>query len=154
MDLTTLLAMQFSIYFLYMVTFLFSTVHLCLTVWSNVSIWIIRSAQELEKDIHGPLAENISADKRLVIFDKIFSAYHDARGFIRADLVLNLLDLFLFNHESITIFLLVKKWVIYAFLLLKLCIIPHFSLSIFIILCILGHCRKCRKCERWFEWSW
>jgi hypothetical protein len=48
------------------------------------------------------LAENISADKRLVIFDKIFSAYHDARGFIRADLVLNLLDLFLFNHESIT----------------------------------------------------
>ncbi|KAK2384989.1 signal recognition particle subunit SRP68 [Trifolium repens] len=46
----------------------------------------ILKAQELEKDIHGPLAENISADKRLVIFDKIFSAYHDARGFIRADL--------------------------------------------------------------------
>ncbi|XP_058731917.1 uncharacterized protein LOC131603574 [Vicia villosa] len=46
----------------------------------------ILKAQELEKDIHGPLAENISADKRLVIFDKIFSAYHDARGYIRADL--------------------------------------------------------------------
>lgn len=46
----------------------------------------ILKAQELEKDIHGPLAENISADKRLVIFDKIFSAYHDARGCIRADL--------------------------------------------------------------------
>ncbi|AET05066.1 putative signal recognition particle subunit SRP68 [Medicago truncatula] len=46
----------------------------------------ILKAQELEKDIHGPLAENISADKRLVTFDKIFSAYHDARGCIRADL--------------------------------------------------------------------
>lgn len=46
----------------------------------------ILKAQELEKDIHGPLAENISTDKRLVIFDKIFSAYHDARGYIRADL--------------------------------------------------------------------
>lgn len=46
----------------------------------------ILKAQELEKDIHGPSAENISADKRLVIFDKIFSAYHDARGCIRADL--------------------------------------------------------------------
>lgn len=46
----------------------------------------ILKAQELEKDIHGPSAENISADKRLVIFDKVFSAYHDARGCIRADL--------------------------------------------------------------------
>ncbi|XP_019464217.1 PREDICTED: signal recognition particle subunit SRP68 [Lupinus angustifolius] len=46
----------------------------------------ILKAQELEKDIHGPSADSIPADKRLVIFDKIFSAYHDARGYIRADL--------------------------------------------------------------------
>ncbi|KAK7369600.1 hypothetical protein VNO80_11642 [Phaseolus coccineus] len=46
----------------------------------------ILKAQELEKDIHGPLADSIPADKRLVIFDKIFSAYHEARGYIRADL--------------------------------------------------------------------
>lgn len=59
-------------------------------MWSNNSFWIILSAQELEKDIHGPSAENIPADKRLVIFDKIFSAYHEARGYIRADLVLEI----------------------------------------------------------------
>ncbi|WVZ21845.1 hypothetical protein V8G54_000389 [Vigna mungo] len=44
------------------------------------------SPNELEKDIHGPSADSIPADKRLVIFDKIFSAYHEARGYIRADL--------------------------------------------------------------------
>ncbi|XP_028242511.1 signal recognition particle subunit SRP68-like isoform X3 [Glycine soja] len=46
----------------------------------------ILKSQELEKDVHGPLADSIPADKRLVIFDKIFSAYHEARGYIRADL--------------------------------------------------------------------
>jgi len=54
---------------------------------SNFPICIYFSAQELEKDIHGPSADSIPADKRLVIFDKIFSAYHEARGYIRADLV-------------------------------------------------------------------
>ncbi|KAK7291519.1 hypothetical protein RIF29_06727 [Crotalaria pallida] len=39
-----------------------------------------------ERYIHGPSADSIPADKRLVIFDKIFSAYHEARGYIRADL--------------------------------------------------------------------
>ncbi|WVZ23553.1 hypothetical protein V8G54_002097 [Vigna mungo] len=49
----------------------------------------ILKAQELEKDIHGPSADSIPADKRLVIFDKIFSAYHEARGYIRADLAVS-----------------------------------------------------------------
>ncbi|KAL3529077.1 hypothetical protein ACH5RR_008399 [Cinchona calisaya] len=35
----------------------------------------ILKAQELEKDIHGPKADSLPADKRLVIFDKIFAAY-------------------------------------------------------------------------------
>lgn len=151
--------------FLLAATFLFNVVQLCLALCSNVSIWIILSAQELEKDIHGPLAENISADKRLVTFDKIFSAYHDARGCIRADLVLEITWILAVNCESITTFLLVKPRFIcflllkfftrlkfLCFLLLKFCI--QFFWSIFIILCILGYCRKCRKCERWFEWSW
>ncbi|KAF7834039.1 signal recognition particle subunit SRP68 [Senna tora] len=46
----------------------------------------ILKAQELEKDLHGPSADSIPADKRLVTFDKIFSAYLEARGYIRADL--------------------------------------------------------------------
>ncbi|KAJ7957176.1 Signal recognition particle subunit SRP68 [Quillaja saponaria] len=46
----------------------------------------ILKAQELEKDLHGPMADSIPADKRLVTFDKIFSAYHEARGYIRSDL--------------------------------------------------------------------
>ncbi|TKY73709.1 Signal recognition particle subunit SRP68 [Spatholobus suberectus] len=46
----------------------------------------ILKAQESEKDIHGPFADTSPADKRLVIFDKIFSAYHEARGYIRTDL--------------------------------------------------------------------
>lgn len=47
----------------------------------------ILKAQELEKDLHGPTADSLPAEKRLVIFDKIFAAYHEARSSIRNDLV-------------------------------------------------------------------
>uniref|UniRef100_A0A803NDH6 Signal recognition particle subunit SRP68 n=1 Tax=Chenopodium quinoa TaxID=63459 RepID=A0A803NDH6_CHEQI len=47
----------------------------------------ILKAQELEKDIQGPTADSLSAEKKLAVFDKIFSAYHDARSCIRNDLV-------------------------------------------------------------------
>ncbi|KAL5700047.1 hypothetical protein ACHQM5_025546 [Ranunculus cassubicifolius] len=43
----------------------------------------ILKAQELEKDLNG----STPAEKKLVIFDKIFAAYHDARSSIRTDLV-------------------------------------------------------------------
>ncbi|XP_072979213.1 uncharacterized protein [Typha angustifolia] len=46
----------------------------------------ILKAQELEKDLHGS-ADSLPAEKKLVMFDKIFSAYHDARTCIRNDLV-------------------------------------------------------------------
>ncbi|KAK1358006.1 Signal recognition particle subunit SRP68 [Heracleum sosnowskyi] len=46
----------------------------------------ILKAQELEKDLHGPKGESVPAEKRLVIFDKIFAAYHEARSSIRNDL--------------------------------------------------------------------
>ena len=48
---------------------------------------MIISAQELEKDLHGPTADSIPAEKKLAVFDKIFTAYHEARSFIRSDLV-------------------------------------------------------------------
>lgn len=47
----------------------------------------ILKAQELEKDSHGPAAESLPGEKRLAIFDKIFTAYHEARSCIRSDLV-------------------------------------------------------------------
>ncbi|KAH7522473.1 hypothetical protein FEM48_Zijuj07G0142400 [Ziziphus jujuba var. spinosa] len=47
----------------------------------------ILKAQELEKDIHGPAADSLPAEKKLAIFDKIFTAYHEARSCIRSDLV-------------------------------------------------------------------
>ncbi|XP_075661478.1 uncharacterized protein LOC142631243 [Castanea sativa] len=47
----------------------------------------IVKAQELEKDLHGPAADSLPAEKRLAIFDKIFTAYHEARSCIRSDLV-------------------------------------------------------------------
>lgn len=53
--------------------------------------------------------------------------------------------LLVMNHHQI--FLVVRQSFL-CFLVLKICIIHRFSLSTFIILCILGHCRKCRKCER------
>jgi signal recognition particle subunit SRP68 len=47
------------------------------------------SAQQLERDLKGGASESVAVDKKLTIFDKIFSAYHDARGCIRNDLVQN-----------------------------------------------------------------
>lgn len=47
------------------------------------------SAQELEKDIHGSAADSLPAEKKLVLYDKIFAAYHEARSCIRNDLVSN-----------------------------------------------------------------
>ncbi|XP_019154208.1 PREDICTED: signal recognition particle subunit SRP68-like [Ipomoea nil] len=47
----------------------------------------ILKAQELERDIHGPAGDSLPAEKRLVVFDKIFAAYHEARSSIRSDLV-------------------------------------------------------------------
>lgn len=46
----------------------------------------ILKAQELEKDLRGPAADTLTAEKKLSMFDKIFSAYHEARGCIRIDL--------------------------------------------------------------------
>ncbi|XP_042429579.1 signal recognition particle subunit SRP68-like [Zingiber officinale] len=46
----------------------------------------ILKAQELEKDLHGSASDSLPAEKKLAMFDKIFSAYHDARGCIRSDL--------------------------------------------------------------------
>ncbi|PHU25045.1 hypothetical protein BC332_03377 [Capsicum chinense] len=45
------------------------------------------SAKELEKDIHGSAADSLPAEKKLVLYDKIFAAYHEARSSIRNDLV-------------------------------------------------------------------
>lgn len=47
----------------------------------------ILKAQELEKDINGPAADSLPAEKKLVLFDRIFSAYNEARSYIRNDLV-------------------------------------------------------------------
>ncbi|XP_050375843.1 uncharacterized protein LOC126793381 isoform X2 [Argentina anserina] len=47
----------------------------------------ILKAQELEKDVLGSSANSLPTEKRLAIFDKIFTAYHEARSFIRSDLV-------------------------------------------------------------------
>ncbi|PIN13749.1 Signal recognition particle, subunit Srp68 [Handroanthus impetiginosus] len=46
----------------------------------------ILKAQELEKDINGTAADSLPAEKKLVIFDKIFAAYNEARSCIRNDL--------------------------------------------------------------------
>jgi hypothetical protein len=45
------------------------------------------SAQELEKELHDPAADSLPAEKRLVIFGKNFTAYHEARSCICSDLV-------------------------------------------------------------------
>ncbi|KAL3344415.1 hypothetical protein AABB24_023716 [Solanum stoloniferum] len=47
----------------------------------------ILKAQELEKDIHGSAADSLPAEKKLVLYDKMFAAYHEARSCIRNDLV-------------------------------------------------------------------
>lgn len=46
----------------------------------------ILKAQELEKELHGSSAESVPAEKKLATFEKIFSAYQDARSNIRNDL--------------------------------------------------------------------
>ncbi|GJN04366.1 hypothetical protein PR202_ga21909 [Eleusine coracana subsp. coracana] len=46
----------------------------------------ILKAQQLERDLKGGASESIAAEKKIAIFDKIFSAYHDARSCIRNDL--------------------------------------------------------------------
>ncbi|XP_057518953.1 uncharacterized protein LOC130799752 [Amaranthus tricolor] len=46
----------------------------------------ILKAQELEQNLYSS-ADSVSAEKKLAIYDKIFSAYHDARSCIRNDLV-------------------------------------------------------------------
>ncbi|KAI3894583.1 hypothetical protein MKX03_020692 [Papaver bracteatum] len=45
----------------------------------------ILKAQELEKDLHG--SATVPAEKKVVMYDKIFAAYHEARSCIRKDLV-------------------------------------------------------------------
>ena len=50
-------------------------------------MWQTCSAQELEKDLHGPAADSLPVEKRLAIFDKIFTTYHKAGSCIRSDLV-------------------------------------------------------------------
>jgi signal recognition particle subunit SRP68 len=45
------------------------------------------SAQQLDRDLKAAASESVAADKKLAIFDKIFSAYHDAWSCIRNDLV-------------------------------------------------------------------
>ncbi|XP_052183397.1 uncharacterized protein LOC127795639 isoform X2 [Diospyros lotus] len=47
----------------------------------------ILKAQELEKDLQSATSDSLPAEKRLVIFDKIFAAYNEARSSIRNDLV-------------------------------------------------------------------
>lgn len=47
----------------------------------------ILKAQELEKELYDSSSNSLTAEKRLAVFDKIFSAYHDARRNIRDDLV-------------------------------------------------------------------
>ncbi|GAB2222548.1 hypothetical protein Droror1_Dr00016666 [Drosera rotundifolia] len=49
---------------------------------------MILKAQELEKDVGGPTAESLPAEKRLGIYDKIFTSYHEARSCIRNDLAM------------------------------------------------------------------
>lgn len=58
------------------------------------------SAQELEKDLHGKAVDSLPAEKKLVIFDKIFTAYHEARSCIRSDLVWNINQLFLIHNDK------------------------------------------------------
>ncbi|KAL6497154.1 hypothetical protein OROGR_029083 [Orobanche gracilis] len=41
---------------------------------------------EFEKDVNGPAADSLPAEKKLAIFDKIFAAYSEARSYIRNDL--------------------------------------------------------------------
>ena len=44
------------------------------------------TGQQLEKELDSSMT-SLSLEKRLTVFDKIFTAYHDARRHIREDLV-------------------------------------------------------------------
>ena len=57
--------------------------------------------------MNGSATESIAADKKLGIFDKIFSAYHDARSCIRNDLVRNFFVLLVI---FCTIYLVLEIW--------------------------------------------
>ncbi|KAI3759558.1 hypothetical protein L6452_07454 [Arctium lappa] len=46
----------------------------------------ILKAEELEKELHDRMEGALPAEKKLAVFDKIFAAYHEARGSIRNDL--------------------------------------------------------------------
>uniref|UniRef100_A0A1D1YCY8 Signal recognition particle subunit SRP68 n=1 Tax=Anthurium amnicola TaxID=1678845 RepID=A0A1D1YCY8_9ARAE len=46
----------------------------------------ILKARELEKDLHSSVTDSLTPDRRLNLFEKIFTAYHDARSCIRTDL--------------------------------------------------------------------
>lgn len=46
----------------------------------------ILKAQALEKDLYSSAASSLTTEKQLAVFDKIFSAYHDARRYVRDDL--------------------------------------------------------------------
>ncbi|KAG0446640.1 hypothetical protein HPP92_028724 [Vanilla planifolia] len=46
----------------------------------------ILKALELEKNLNGPAADSLPAEKQLPIYDRIFSAYQEARACIRSDL--------------------------------------------------------------------
>ncbi|KAJ0527921.1 putative signal recognition particle subunit SRP68, SRP68 domain superfamily [Helianthus annuus] len=46
----------------------------------------ILKAQELEKELNDRMEGALPAEKRLAVFDKIFTAYNEARGSIRSDL--------------------------------------------------------------------
>lgn len=46
----------------------------------------ILKAQELEKEIHDRMDGALPPEKKLAVFDKIFTAYHEARASIRNDL--------------------------------------------------------------------
>ncbi|GAV92389.1 hypothetical protein CFOL_v3_35768, partial [Cephalotus follicularis] len=46
----------------------------------------ILKAQELEKALQGPAVDSLPSEKKLAHFDKIFSAYNEARSWIRSDL--------------------------------------------------------------------
>ncbi|MQL98407.1 hypothetical protein Taro_031105 [Colocasia esculenta] len=61
----------------------------------------ILKARELEKDLHGSVADTLTPDRRLSLFEKIFTAYQDARSCIRNDLnTTDLSDLVSSGRES------------------------------------------------------
>jgi hypothetical protein len=70
---------------------IFHDAYVSSNIFGSLFNHVIWSAQQLEKDLNGSASESIASEKKLGIFDKIFSAYHDARSCIRNDLVWKLL---------------------------------------------------------------